>query len=85
MHFCTLYALELRNHKDLNFVSGLGEFRPIDATVQLSFVIADTSQYVCRKCRGSLKSWVQARHKANHSRTQSPSYARCDEGLWPNP
>ena len=20
-----------------------------------------------------------------HSRTQSPSYARCDEGLWPNP
>jgi hypothetical protein len=21
----------------------------------------------------------------NHSRTQSPSYARCDEGLWPNP
>ena len=23
-------------------------------------------------------------HKG-HSRTQSPSYARCDEGLWPNP
>ena len=21
----------------------------------------------------------------NHSRTQSPTYARCDEGLWPNP
>jgi hypothetical protein len=21
----------------------------------------------------------------HHSRTQSPSYARCDEGLWPNP
>ena len=21
----------------------------------------------------------------DHSRTQSPSYARCDEGLWPNP
>ena len=21
----------------------------------------------------------------SHSRTQSPSYARCDEGLWPNP
>ena len=20
-----------------------------------------------------------------HSRTQSPTYARCDEGLWPNP
>ena len=20
----------------------------------------------------------------HHSRTQSPSYARCDEGLWPN-
>ncbi|CAB4008504.1 Hypothetical predicted protein, partial [Paramuricea clavata] len=44
---------------------GSGEFRPIDAIVQLSFVIADTSQYVCRKCRGSLKSWVQARHKAS--------------------
>ena len=22
---------------------------------------------------------------AGHSRTQSPSYARCVEGLWPNP
>jgi hypothetical protein len=22
---------------------------------------------------------------AVHSRTQSPFYARCDEGLWPNP
>ena len=22
---------------------------------------------------------------SGHSRTQSPSYARCDEGLWPNP
>ena len=21
----------------------------------------------------------------DHSRTQSPTYARCDEGLWPNP
>jgi hypothetical protein len=68
MHFCRICALELRNHKDLNFVAGSGEFRPIDAIVQLSFVIADTSQYVCRKarkCRGSLKSWVQARQKAN--------------------
>ena len=24
-------------------------------------------------------------HSVTHSRTQSPSYARCDEGLWPNP
>jgi hypothetical protein len=24
-------------------------------------------------------------HDLGHSRTQSPSYARCDEGLWPNP
>jgi hypothetical protein len=24
-------------------------------------------------------------HGCHHSRTQSPSYARCDEGLWPNP
>ena len=23
--------------------------------------------------------------RMGHSRTQSPSYARCDEGLWPNP
>jgi hypothetical protein len=23
--------------------------------------------------------------RKTHSRTQSPSYARCDEGLWPNP
>ena len=27
---------------------------------------------------------VKSRRSA-HSRTQSPSYARCDEGLWPNP
>ena len=26
-----------------------------------------------------------ALHHTRHSRTQSPPYARCDEGLWPNP
>ena len=28
------------------------------------------------------RDWL---HFRIHSRTQSPSYARCDEGLWPNP
>ena len=27
----------------------------------------------------------RSRSGGRHSRTQSPSYARCDEGLWPNP
>jgi hypothetical protein len=29
--------------------------------------------------------WGSGKHRRLHSRTQSPSYARCDEGLWPNP
>jgi hypothetical protein len=33
----------------------------------------------------SLVSYYQSNHRRPHSRTQSPSYARCDEGLWPNP
>jgi hypothetical protein len=32
------------------------------------------------QARGTRLSLIQM-----HSRTQSPSYARCDKGLWPNP
>ena len=31
------------------------------------------------------KVHIEISHGARHSRTQSPSYARRDEGLWPNP
>jgi hypothetical protein len=35
--------------------------------------------------KSSTSPWENFNDRSKHSRTQSPSYARCDEGLWPNP
>ena len=45
--------------------------------------------YICCVCDVEFEIATEledhmSRHN-NHSRTQSPTYARCDEGLWPNP
>ena len=45
--------------KDFNLVAGSGGFRPIDAILQFPFNIRNHSPYVCRKCKGNLKSYIQ--------------------------
>ncbi len=63
MKICKLCSLELTNPKDFNLIAGSSEFQPIDAIAQLPFAIASASQYVCRRCRGNLKLYVQAKKK----------------------
>ncbi len=63
MKTCKLCSLELTNPKDFNLIAGSSEFQPIDPIAQLPFAIASASQYVCRRCRGNLKLYVQAKKK----------------------
>ena len=64
MKSCTFCGLELTSPKDCNLVAGSAEFRPIDAILQLPFNIKNHSPYVCRKCKGNLKSYIQAKEKS---------------------
>ena len=63
MNCCRLCAIELQSQLDFNLVNGLGQFRPIEAIIQLPFTIANTSPYVCRSCKNKLKSYVQSKAK----------------------
>ncbi len=65
MKSCKICGLELIHQRDIFLVFGSSEFRPIDAIVQLPFIITGDSPYVCKQCKGSLKSWMQARDKAH--------------------
>ena len=65
MKSCKICGLELIHPRDIFLVFGSSEFRPIDAIVQLPFIITGDSPYVCKQCKGSLKSWMQARDKAH--------------------
>ena len=75
------------------------EILPIDSVKQHllipydSFSQMSTIYLTCIKIR-AVQSRIRAasagyanfnNYNIPHSRTQSPSYARCDEGLWPNP
>ena len=78
MKSCTFCGLELITPKDLNLVAGSGEFRPIDAILQLPFVITNNSPYVCRKCKGNLKSYIQAKEKFSTIEEQlRETYLKC--------
>ena len=55
---------EVVNRKDLNLVAGSEEFRPINAIVELSFRIENTSPYMCRKCKAGLNSFIKAKERA---------------------
>ena len=63
MKCCRLCAIELQSQLDFNLVNGLGQFRPIEAIIQLPFTIANTSPYVCRSCKNKLKPYVQSKAK----------------------
>ena len=63
MKSCTFCGLELTSPKDFNLVAGSGEFRPVDAILQLPFNIINHLPHVCRKCKGNLKSYIQAKEK----------------------
>ena len=64
--------------KDFNLVASSGEFRPIDAILQLPFNIRNHSPYVCRKCKGNLKSYIQAKEKFHKIEEQlRETYRKC--------
>ena len=78
MKSCTFYGLGLTNPKDFNLVAGSDEFRPIDAILQLPFAITNHSPYVCRKCKGNLKSYIQAKEKFHTIEEQlRETYLKC--------
>ena len=78
MKSCTFYGLGLTNPKDFNLVAGSDEFRPIDAILQLPFAITNHSPYVCRKCKGNLKSYIQAKEKFHTIEEQlRETYFKC--------